>query len=173
MVVLTPWPGMTMVSGGSVKSEVSIEWMIVAKSPPSSLVLPGPPGNSVSPLNSSGRALHLEADRACGVAGVVDRLESQVADLDDLGIVDEHVVADLFQPRRIGGVDGDLVAGFAHRRHGLDVVPVAVRLEHSAHTEPLAEIEQLLVLVGRVDQHRVARLAAAQARTRCSRTVRR
>ena len=52
--VSTPWPGITMVSAGSVNNDVSIEWMIVLKSPPSSLVLPGPPGKSVSPLNSSG-----------------------------------------------------------------------------------------------------------------------
>ena len=44
----------------------------------------------------------------------------------------------------------------AHRGHGLDVVPVAVGLEHPPHAEPLAELEQALVLVGGVEQHGVA-----------------
>ena len=68
MVVSTPWPGSTTVVSGNVNSRVSIDWMIVAKSPPSKLVLPGPPGNSVSPVNSSGVPAHVEArsTRACG-----------------------------------------------------------------------------------------------------------
>jgi hypothetical protein len=37
-----------------VNSFVVIESMIVPKSASSNLVLPGPPGNSVSPVNSSG-----------------------------------------------------------------------------------------------------------------------
>ena len=54
MVVSSPWPGRTMVSAGSVNSFVSREEMMVAKSPPSNVVLPGPPGNSVSPLKRIG-----------------------------------------------------------------------------------------------------------------------
>ncbi len=38
---------------------------------------------------------------------------------------------------------------------------MAVRLEHSFHAESLAQLEQLLVLVGGVEQHRLAGLAAA------------
>jgi hypothetical protein len=36
--------------------------------------------------------------------------------------------------------------------HRLDVVPVAVGLEHRAHAEAAAEVEQALVLVGGVEQ---------------------
>ena len=46
--------------------------------------------------------------------------------------------------------------------HGLDVVPVAVGLQHPAHAEALGQLEQLLVLVGGVEQHGVAGLLAAQ-----------
>ena len=38
---------------------------------------------------------------------------------------------------------------------------MAVGLEHPAHAERLAQLEQLLVLVGGVDEHRVAGLLAA------------
>ena len=38
----------------------------------------------------------------------------------------------------------------------------SVGLQYPAHAEPLAQVEQLLVLVGRVDEHGVAGLAAAQ-----------
>ncbi len=54
MVVSTPWPGSTIVVSGNVNSRESIERMIVSKSASSKLVLPGPPGNSVSPVNRSG-----------------------------------------------------------------------------------------------------------------------
>jgi len=54
MVVSVPWPGSTMVSSEKAKSELLIEEMIVVKSPPSNFVAPGPPGKSVSPVNSSG-----------------------------------------------------------------------------------------------------------------------
>ena len=93
--------------------------------------------------------------------GVVDRVEAEVADLDHLGVVEEHVVADVLQHRRVGGGDRHLVARLAERRHRLDVVPVAVRLEDAADIETPAQLEQLLVLVGRVDEHRVAGVAAA------------
>src|SRR5207244_2582149 len=42
------------------------------------------------------------------------------------------------------------------------VVPVAVGLEHLPHVEPLGEIEELVVLVGGVEQHGVAGLLAPQ-----------
>jgi hypothetical protein len=39
---------------------------------------------------------------------------------------------------------------------------MAVSLQDTTNTQPLAQVEQLLVFVGSVDQHRVARLATAQ-----------
>ena len=76
--------------------------MIVGKSPPSKLVLPGPPGNSVSPLNRIGVPSTRKQIEPCGVAGRVDGVQAQPADLDDLVVVEEHVVADVLQP---GGVE--------------------------------------------------------------------
>ena len=58
-------------------------------------------------------------------------------------------------------VTADLVAGVAQLRDGLDVVPVAMGLEDLAHAEVAAELEQLLVLVGGIDEHGVACLLAA------------
>ena len=52
------------------------------------------------------------------------------------------------------------IAGVADRLDGLDVVPVAVGLDHLADAEVAAELEQALVLVGGVDQQGVAGLAA-------------
>ena len=95
-------------------------------------------------------------------------MQAQAADLDDRVVLDDVVVG-----REHGGVLGghaDLVAGVAHGGHGLDVVPVAVGLEHPAHVEPLAQLEQLLVLVGGVEQHGVAGRACSAGRTRCCRT---
>ena len=64
--------------------------------------------------------------------------------------------------RGVLGRDAHRVAGVAQLRHGLDVVPVPVGLEHPAHAEALAQLEQALVLVGGVEEHGVARLGAAQ-----------
>ena len=76
-------------------------------------------------------------------------------------VLEEHVVADVLQLRRVELRDGDLVAGLADGRHGLDVVPVAVRLEHPPHAERLAQLEQPLVLVGGVDEDGVTGAPAA------------
>jgi hypothetical protein len=79
----------------------------------------------------------------------------------------EHVV--VVEHEVVGGEHGRVLAGHTHLvarvpngGDGLDVVPVAVRLEDPAHVEPLAQLEQLLVLVGGVQEHGVARLLAAQ-----------
>ena len=53
------------------------------------------------------------------------------------------------------------IAGVADRLDGLDVVPVAVGLDDLADTEVAAQLEEAVVLVGGVDQQRVAGLAAA------------
>ena len=82
-------------------------------------------------------------------------MEPEAADFDHFGVVDEHVVADLLQHRRVERGDGDLVARLAHGRHRLDVVPVPVRLEHPLHAEALAQVEELLVLVGGVEENRL------------------
>ena len=148
-------------SSGNVNSFEVIEVMIVSKSAFSNDVLPGPPGNSVSPVNSSGVSAERERDRSGGVAGVVDCVQPEAADLDHLGVVDEDVVADLAEHGSVERRDGDLVAGLAHGGDRLDVIPVTVGFEHSLDAETLAQLEELFVLVGGVEQHRFARREAA------------
>jgi hypothetical protein len=88
-------------------------------------------------------------------------VQPQTADLDHLGVVDEHVVADLLQHRCVERRDRHFVARLAHRGHRLDVIPVPVRLEHPFHPEAVAQLEQLLVLVGGIEQNGVAGGAAS------------
>ena len=52
IVVLSPWPVCTIVSGGSVSSRARIDSTIVGKSLKLRPVAPGPPQNNVSPLNT-------------------------------------------------------------------------------------------------------------------------
>ena len=52
--------------------------------------------------------------------------------------------------------------GLPHRGHGLNVVPVPVRLHHLVHAQAAADLEQFLVLVGGVDQQGLAGAAAAE-----------
>ncbi len=135
IVVSPPWPGMTLVSGARVKRRSSMERTMVGKSPPSNLVAPGPPGKSVSPA-----------------------LQAQAADLDDGVVLENEVIGR--QHRGVLGSHAHLVSGVAHLGHGLDVVPVAVGLEDLAHVQPLAKVQELVVLVGGVEHHGVARLPA-------------
>ena len=46
--------------------------------------------------------------------------------------------------------------------HGLNVVPMAVGLENLADPEPLTEFKESFVLVGGVDQHGIAAVAASK-----------
>ena len=92
IVVSRPWPGSTSRSAGSVNRRRSIDSMICSKSPPGRLVLPAPPGNSVSPLNSDRVALEQERRGARRVARVVDRAQPEVADRDHLVVGDHEVV---------------------------------------------------------------------------------
>ena len=56
----------------------------------------------------------------------------------------------------VGGRHGHLDAGLSHRGNGLDVVPVSMGLDHLADIEPAAQLKKAFVLVGGVDQHRLA-----------------
>ena len=162
IVVSRPWPGSTSVSSGSVEnSRWSIDSMICRSSRPSNVVLPGPPGKRVSPLNStgwpsSGSTSSRACGRACGSCGGAGR-----------------------RPRSRRRRRGRSRRTGASRRprwrsptsmpasrtavDGLDVVEVAVGGEHPADAGGLADLEQQLVLVGRVDEDRVA--ASACQRT--------
>ena len=87
------------------------------------------------------------------------RPEPQATDLEQVVVLEQEVVGG--QHVGVLGSYRHLVAGVAELRDGLDVVPVAVGLDDLAHAERAAELEQLLVLVGGVDEERVAGLAAA------------
>ena len=101
--------------------------------------------------------------RAGRVAGRVDRAQPQVADLDHVVVGDHEVVAR--QHLRVFGRDADVDARVAHLRDRLDVVEVAVRGEHAAHAGRPRHLEQQLVLVGRVDEHRVAGVLSRSTNT--------
>ena len=76
-VVPSPWPGSTSVPGSNrPNSRRSIDSMMVPKSAFSNDVLPGPPGNRVSPVKSSGvpaTAKHIDPGVWPGVAMVAMR----------------------------------------------------------------------------------------------------
>ena len=82
---------------------------------------------------------------------VVDCVQPEFADLNHLGVIEKHVIADVREHRRVEFGDGDFVAGLAHCWDGLDVVPVAVGFEHSLHTKCVAEFEELFVFVGCIE----------------------
>ena len=92
--------------------------------------------------------------------GRVDRPQPQVADLDHLVVGDREVVA----REHLGVLGGDphVDAGVAHLGDGLDVVEVAVGGEDPAHAGGPGHLEQQLVLVGGVEQDRLARPLVAQ-----------
>ena len=87
-------------------------------------------------------------------------MQAQPADLEHRLVLQDVVVAG--QHRRVLGGDRDAVAGIAHLRHRTDVVEVAVRLDDLTDAEALAQLEEPLVLVGGVDEQRVAGLLAPQ-----------
>ena len=92
--------------------------------------------------------------------GREDGVQAEAADLDRRAVLQHEIVG-----RQHGGVrsgDAYLVAGVPDGRHRLDVIPVPMGLEHLAHPEPATQVEQLVVLVGRVQQHGVTGLLAAQ-----------
>ncbi len=83
-----------------------------------------------------------------------ERADPQPPDLQDGVVLEELVIGGEHAGVRLG--HGYRVAGLADRRHSLDVVPVPMRLDHPANPQALAEIEEQLVLVGRVHQEGVA-----------------
>jgi hypothetical protein len=88
------------------------------------------------------------------VAGGEDRAQPEAPHADH-GVVLQQVVVGGQHPG-VAGRDGDPVAGVPDGGHGLDVVPVAMGLEHRPDPEPGAEVEEALVLVGRVDEDGLA-----------------
>ena len=105
------------------------------------------------------RPLDLKAHGSGCMARGMDRPQPQATYL-------EHVV--VFQKKVVGGEHGgilsphsDLVAGITQLGDSLDVVPMAVGLDDLAYSEAPAELKELLVLVGRVDEESLAAQTAA------------
>jgi hypothetical protein len=69
----------------------------------------------------------------------MDRTEAEPAHLEDVVVFEQEVVRG--EHVCILGSHRHLVAGFSKLRDGLDVIPVAMGLDHLAHAEPLAELE--------------------------------
>jgi len=90
------------------------------------------------------------------VAGCVYGVETQTTNFHHFFVVQEHVVTDIFQARCIEGSYCYFVTGLAQCGHRLDVIPVAMRLQHSSHAEGGAQLEQPVVFIGGVDEHGIA-----------------
>ncbi len=155
-----PWPGQIVTSSAKApKMRSSIEAMMVAKFPPSKVVLPGPPGNKVSPVNSSGVFSRAKQMLPGVCPGRVDRAKAEVPDGVDRVVLEEMVVA-----REEMGVfvaHPDVDARFAHRLDGANVIEMSVGLEDRSDPEALGHAQQALVLIGGVDQGGFAASSAA------------
>ena len=77
-----------------------MERMMVGKSPPGKLVAPGPPGNRVSPLKSTGDPSSRKHMEPGGVPGGEDGVQPQPADLDHRPVLEHEVVGRQHAPRR-------------------------------------------------------------------------
>jgi hypothetical protein len=84
-------------------------------------------------------------------------LQPQTPHLDHIVVIEEDVVPEIAQHRRVEGGHRHLVSGLAHRGDRLNVIVVPVGLQHSTNTQSRTDVEQLLVFVGRVDEHSIAR----------------
>jgi len=106
------------------------------------------------------RSFHVKRDRSRRVAGVVDRTKTQTTDFDHLVVIEEDVVAHVGEHRRVECGDRHFETGFSQSRDGLDVIVMAVGLEHAPNPEGRTEFEQFLVLVGGIDEYGITRLSA-------------
>ena len=104
------------------------------------------------------RLFHVEADRAGGVARRGDRSDAEPSDLEHNVVFEELVVGG--EHAGVGCGDRDRISGVAHCGDGLDVVPVPMGLDHLPDPEALAELKQVIVLVGGVHEQRRAGPAA-------------
>ena len=103
--------------------------------------------------------IEAKAHRAGGVTGSCQSVQAKPTNLNDRLVLDHVVVA--FEHVGVGSSDAHLVAGVTHGGNGLNVVPVAVGLDHGAHPKPLAHLQQEIMFVGSVNEYRIARLAAS------------
>ena len=154
MVVSSPWPGSTRWSSGTEQAS-SIDWMMVAKSPPANFGVARPAREQRVAAEQHRRALAAGSTSSRGCGPGCDGVQPQPADLDHLrrratrrsrrgqhGRVGLGDARPRSRPRGWAGRPGCGPSGRGSRAPGAR--PAA------------AQLEQLLVLVGRVEQHRVA-----------------
>ncbi len=103
-----------------------------------------------------GRAFDFERHRPGSVTRIVDRVQPHLADFDDLFVIDEDVVADLFQIVGIGRHHADFIPRLAHLGDGADVVEVSVCLKDSPNSERCAQLEQQFVFIRGINEDRIA-----------------
>ena len=89
-----------------------------------------------------------------------DRADLEAANLEERVVLEYEVVPG--QHGSVGRRHRHLIPRIAYRRHGLDVVPVAVRLDDLTHAQVAALLKQQVVLVGGVYKESITGLLAAQ-----------
>jgi len=117
-----------------------------------------PPGKERVAAEQHRRIHEFEAHGAIRVPRCLDRTESQLANLEDLFVLDELVIA----RQHVGVFLGDMhaVTCVAHLGDGTNVVMVAVRFQYFAYAELLAQFQQEPMFVGSIDQDGITRVAA-------------
>ncbi len=136
--VAAPWPGKTRTWSSS-RARRASDAAIASGEPPGRSTRPQPAANNVSPLKSESLVGGVQRDGACGVAGRVEHVETQLPEPDHaaLGKLDgRHGRRDvergdapvrMFEAHPVQGVNGDLGAGVGRQRGVVaDMVPVAV-----------------------------------------------
>ena len=89
-----------------------------------------------------------------------DRADLEAANIEERVVLEYEVVPG--QHGSVGRRHRHLIPRIAYRRHGLDVVPVAVRLDDLTHAQVAALLKQQVVLVGGVYKESITGLLAAQ-----------
>ena len=87
-----------------------------------------------------------------------DRADLEAANLEERVVLEYEVVPG--QHGSVGRRHRHLIPRIAYRRHGLDVVPVAVRLDDLTHAQVAALLKQQVVLVGSVYEESITGLLA-------------
>ena len=82
-------------------------------------------------------------------------------EFDDFFVVDEYVVAHLFQHWGIGCGNGNFVARLPHFGYRSDVIVMAVRFKNPSDSECLREFEEALMFIGCIDKDCLAGRRAA------------
>ena len=153
-VVSRPWPGSTSRSPGEREQPPVDRLDDLVEVPAREARVPGAAGEQGVAAEQHRVPFEQEARRSGGVPGRVDGAQPQVAHLDHVVVGDREVVRR--EHRRVLGGDPHVDAGVAHGLDGLDVVPVPVGRQDAPDARGPAHVEEQVVLVGGVEQGRVA-----------------